>query len=388
MTEPVFWDRTRAQTDDTCERSRYWLTEYRGRGVVPAARPVYFDFGSLIAAAHHSVRSGAADAGAAARKAEGLAYEAGLRAAPAALTPAERAVRASELACLAGALIEGFYMPGGPWDLLMQDYRVVHSEVELTLDHAPGVRFGCRPDLVLQRLADGAYGYPDDKTTGNLDKDWWDQWETDVQLQSGARAIREKLGYDITFVMVIAHYKGYRYKDEYRSPLVYGYRNQGMSGLPLYTGKRPHEWRGWDRFAVWEEMGYAAWVRQMPLQELMANFAFTRPIAIREDLVNAWLAQRAMREKEIARASDLLLLLEKQIDRGVVTGEARDHILDEAFRQNFKACTPFRRAPCPYREACFLPHVNADPLKSNLYTWREPHHDTDPLYAVSPPDRD
>ncbi len=31
----IFWDRSRAQTDDTCERSRYYLTGYKGRGIAP-----------------------------------------------------------------------------------------------------------------------------------------------------------------------------------------------------------------------------------------------------------------------------------------------------------------------------------------------------------------
>ncbi len=380
----IFWDRSRAQTDDTCERSRYYLTGYKGRGIVPVQRPVYFDFGSIIAQAHHEVRSEQSDAGAAARKAEGLAYEATIRSFTGNLFAEEgQAEReAAENACLAGGLITGFYAPGGLWDSLMEDYEVAHAEVELTLEHAPGITFGCRPDLVLRRKADGAYGYPDDKTTGDFSAAWWSQWETDVQLQSGARVIKEKLGYDITFVMVLAHYKGYRSK-EYglQSPLVYGYRQRAEPGMggTKYLGKRPREWKGWEKFFVPQEMGYADWITRLPKEELAANFAMTRPIAIRPDLVDQWFAQRAAREQEIADATE-------QLQEAQGEGFDPEIILNASFRQNFKSCTPRRGSPCAYKDVCFLPHVNADPLKSGLYGWRMPHHDTDPLFKVAPPE--
>lgn len=378
----IFWDRSRANADDTCERARFYLTALKGRGIVPINRPLYFDFGSIIANAHHRVRSGAADAAQVAREVEGQAFEATLRAEssnPDAL-PQEIQLKARENACLASALIEGFYVEGGMWDLLMEDYEVAHTEVELTLEHEPGVVFGCRPDLVLRRKSDGAYGYPDDKTTVDLSVDWWKQWDTDVQLQSGARAIKESLGYDISFVMVLAHYKGYRSKKYgLTSPLVYGYKSQPEPGMgqPRYVGNRPSSWKGWDKFAVYAEMGPAEWVRQMPREDLMANFAMTRPIAIREDLTAAWLAQRAMREREIDKAM-------KDIQEA--SPEDAEWLLNKHFRQNFKACSPRRLAPCAYRDVCFLDHVKEDPIASKLYDWRQPHHDTDPLYQVAVPE--
>ena len=44
----LYIDRSRVETDWTCRRARWWLTEYSQTGIVPASPPYYFFFGDLI----------------------------------------------------------------------------------------------------------------------------------------------------------------------------------------------------------------------------------------------------------------------------------------------------------------------------------------------------
>ena len=41
-------DRTRIEADWTCPRKRYWLTEYEGRGIVPAVKAKALVLGIVV----------------------------------------------------------------------------------------------------------------------------------------------------------------------------------------------------------------------------------------------------------------------------------------------------------------------------------------------------
>lgn len=48
-------DRSRIERDWTCPRSRYWSTEYEGRGIAPVSGAVELEFGKAVAEDRKSV---------------------------------------------------------------------------------------------------------------------------------------------------------------------------------------------------------------------------------------------------------------------------------------------------------------------------------------------
>jgi hypothetical protein len=109
------------------------------------------------------------------------------------------------------------------------------------------------------------------------------------------------------------------------------------------------------------EGGVKKWVAEMPDHILGDQFPQAPPIFVKDDLVDNFFKQRALRETEIQAAVETM----------VEVPEDRERILNTYFKQTFSECNPYFGKPCTYLKLCHG-HVQ-EPLKEG-WSYREPHH--------------
>ena len=331
-------DRTRIEADWTCPRKRYWLTEFRGTGVVPYHQAPALRFGILV---HEGL--------------EVLTSQDDLQAALLHMQGMEEwAASSQDEQWMAEALVTGFSLV--VWPRWVDRYERIGIEQELEMEH-DGVLYMVRPDVLLRDTTSGDIWYPDFKTfTGG----WKNRkWMHALQQQLTVLACEKAVGEPITGAWVQGLNKGYVRAGKLYHPLVYGYRKQGAPGLyaTQYTLKRK---AGFERFPAMHyendtsgERGIGAWIRHLlrtEAQVVRDCFPATQPIFLNRAMMTQFLEQRTRREKEIAAATDLT-----------------------AFPQTFSACEPYF-GTCPYLECCWEPNTGQDPVGSGLYIERTPHH--------------
>lgn len=353
----IYIDRTRVETDWQCRMRRWHLTEWGTTqpgdvgGLVPEQEPYYYYFGTVLHKGLEGLLQGRD------HHAMGLwareALEAWTHPSPEA---------GEEQKCLAQGLLLGYARAVLP-DLLNR-YTVVSTEQELTVKVEEGgdtFVWMIRPDALLRDLRTGALVYLEFKTTGSKSEGWLAQWATKPQLWLGPWALEQALGEPVEQTLVQGLYKGYAYKGEWRSPLVTAYqgapivRGVGQLGQAQWSAEYK---RGWDRRPASEYPGgLEAWVEQLPLDLLQAQFPRPAPVFTNQPLFEAFLRQTHQREREIVAARG----------QGLEVREA-------LFPQNFGGCVPAFGSACPYERACWMPQVGAQPLESGYFRRREPHH--------------
>lgn len=143
----------------------------------------------------------------------------------------------------------------------------------------------------------------------------------------------------------------------------YSYARKGTP--PFSTDQISYEYKaGFQKSPVWEmAAGVKGWVAGMPDDVLVTQFPITPPIIVNEDLVEAFFAQRNIREQEIQLALSML----EDCDE-----EARQFILNTSFTQRFDQCSPAYGKGCAYKQICFGP-PSANPLEHG-FTYRKSHH--------------
>jgi hypothetical protein len=266
-----------------------------------------------------------------------------------------------EQSTLVEGLIRGFYKHAWP-RLIAQYPRILFIEQEMEYPH-DDMLFMSKPDLILSNEEGDEAIYLEYKSTASKREDWINSWDTAVQLHSTIRAVSASTGVQIERVIVQGLYKGYESYGKQSSPFCYAYKKTGQP--PFVPDQVQYEYRyGFKRYPTWElPGGLKVWVASMPEEVLVNQFPQTPPIFINDELVNAFFRQRALREKEIATALDVLS-----------TAEDPEHIqfvMDKSFPQRFDQCQPGWGKPCTFRKIC---HGNIpDPLKSG-FAKREPHH--------------
>ncbi len=349
-------DRTRIVQDWTCPRSRYWLTEYAGTGIVPA-RPGYeLSLGDLTHQGLARLLRGEAVAPVA--TALGDTLRASLEPEGLEGDDWEQArVYQAEQGCLLEGLLKGWHSHVLP--ILTRDYTIVAIEQELCYHHEEMI-FMARPDLIVRDRERGSYWYIEWKTTSYVKDDWFRRWDDSPQVMSVCRPVQETLGIELSGMIVWALAKGTRSYGRQQSPLCYGYRRMGQP--PLVPTQYRHDYAaGWTRFPAWDH-GVDRWLTFLMEHEVLGNlFPQTGPILIRPHLVEAFFAQASWREQQIAAARSHPACE----DQG---------ILDRMFPQHFDRCLPIAGFPCPYRDCCHVKPVGEDPLGSGLFVRRVPHH--------------
>ncbi len=347
---PIIFSQNRRAVDHKCHRARYWYTLFDGRGVVAKDEAQALTFGDVVHQAIATLHRGATPL-------DAVVAEVRSRLS---LMPPGRS--ASEFLALGEGLVRGYHRAILP--RLLQDYEVVLVEARTLYTYGDTILLSI-PDLVLRRKSDRSLWYIEYKTTGDIGKKWFEQWEKSVQLMAGVKGVEEQIGEDVQGCIVQAFYKGrWDYKAQAQSsPFIYYWEKEGKR-----VPERPDKWAGWARVPVWEEIGSEAWGAEMPLASVVAQFPQTPPIFPNRGLMENWLRQSAIREQTISNVAQVLAhgIGGLSLSKGL-----REEMMDSVFPQDFNHCTPSWGYPCDYCDACWLPHVGRDPVGSGLYVWRE-----------------
>ena len=357
------YDRSRVTCDWVCKRKRYYNYEYNQRGIVPSHTGLELFMGSCLHDALAAIaiqhQAGSVDIdliASTARKAmfESLSESKGDN-------EYEVLTFANEQAALVEGLLRGFHKH--VWPRLMAQYpTIIAVEKEMTYAH-DNLTFMARPDLVVGD-AEGNNYYVEYKSTSSKREEWINSWGTAVQLHSTIRAIESTLEISMTGVIIQGLYKGYQSYNKQNSPFCYAYKRNGNP--PFTKDEISYEYKaGFKRYPTWElPGGVKAWVDGMSPEVLADQFPQTPPIFLKQDMIDRFFAQRAIRETEIGMAHQMLAACKHDEDKQI--------ILDGSFEQNFEACSPAWGRACQYRQICHG-HV-VDPLASG-FQYRESHHD-------------
>lgn len=252
------------------------------------------------------------------------------------------------------------------WPALMAEYEVVDTEKWIEYDCPGGFRFRARQDLLLRNKFDNHLAYIDYKNTSSNQPQWIKSWAKSVQLHSSMYAMRKSMEIDIQRAIVIGLYKGYNDKKNniQRSVFNYGYVNREFQMSPEYSYEYKRS-RGWEMFSTIDEFDgdLSNWVDGMATPLLTEQFPMTGPIFPRDDIAEKWFRQQLIREAEVA---DAMQLLQTATDI-----ETIQRVLDKYFRQNFSHCDPSYGYSCEFKELCWQPWVEADPLGSGLFKRHE-----------------
>lgn len=265
---------------------------------------------------------------------------------------------AYEQSTLVEGLLRGFFKHS--WPRLMEQYpTILYIEQEMEFRH-DGLVFMSKPDLVVEDK-EGNVVYVEYKSTSSKKEGWVNSWATAVQLHSTIKAIKATTGRDVGVVKVQGLYKGYESYGKQSSPFCYAYRRNGNP--PFTKEEVRYEYAaGFKRYPTWEMAGgVKQWVEAMPENVLGDQFPEVPPIFIKEDLVDAFFRQRAVREREIDLAKELMKW----------NPEAKEEILNTAFPQRFDQCHPYFGKPCTYLRIC---HGGVQDHLKEGYEYRIPHH--------------
>ena len=326
-----YTDHSRTVTDQTCPTARYWEYEYQGRGLAPIEKDIALSFGSTIAEAAQAIREGEPT----------RLYHGGL-----------------PWSALYMGLTEAYRTR--IWPKWQEQYALVATEVECELLLSPDVTYQARPDAIVKRLSDETYWYIQDKTSSLSPENFSNGWDKLAELHATAKAIEHSLGLKISGAYVQGWYKGYQKTGTLYSPLAYCWLKPGQPGVG--KPQPSFEYRpGWPRVPI-TELDVAAWVKSLPEPVIQQQFPVTAPILIRRDLADRYLGQVLRREL------DIKLML------GDVKMTEEEKRLK--FPQHFSHCDEFSkyRRPCTFRDCCWAPSVQRDPIVSQMFVWREGHH--------------
>jgi hypothetical protein len=349
----VVVDRTRIEADWKCPRKRYWLTEYKGHGIVPARAAPALNLGIVV---HEGLEVLTDQDGGIQAACE---YIEQLEAWPLLTTEQQQLCR---------SLLWGFGKV--VWPDWLQHFDKVAVEQELEMEHQ-GVVYMMRPDLLLREKTTGDLWYPDFKTYAAA---WGNRkWMHALQQQLTVLACEKATGERMAGAWVQGLYKGSMRNGKLYHPLMYGYRKHGSPGLypTQYSIKRKP---GFERFPTTEFQGTAAipttgiegwieWLNVTDSSVVAGCFPRTQPIFVNHEMMQDFLRQRGEREKIIASFAE-------RVREGVCTEQEG---LDSIFPQNFSECEA-QWGACPYLECCWNKQVRKDPVRSGMYTSRVPHH--------------
>ena len=343
----IFIDRSRVALDNRCKRARFWCNEYKGRGIVPDGSDYALSFGS----ATHEVLAHV-NRGERVHDALHLVFPSFRERVQNVLSPQ----KLEEQWSLLSGLIHGYVRLILPQ--FLEEYEIYSVEGECELEIAPQVTLVATPDLILRRKSDGTLWYVEYKTTKLATGRWVASWSRSIQAMAGALTVEKSVGEPLAGYIILGLYKGYDKEGQTRSPFTYWFRDKHGQESPKWKTEAVD-------VPVWERVGgVARAVEEMDVDLLANQYPQTPPLFVNRRLVDRWLKQLLIRERQIAAA------------RGdeAFSDEA---LMDLVFPQNFDACEPAIGMSCPYRSLCFSPRGEEEPF-SQGFKWREPHHVGDP----------
>ena len=365
----IFYDRSRVTTDWRCPQSRFLGYEWGGTGLAEETLALELYTGTVLHDGLAAIVAGAdidQIAGAANEQMKQALLGSGEG------TDYDRDTYASEQAALAEGLLRGYHKH--VWPMFRVQYpEVVAIEKELIYNHdmfqgeevknQPRFKFMAKPDLIV-RDTEGQLWYVEYKSTSSAKDTWVNSWNMAVQLHSTIKAVEAEVGEKVTGVIVQGLYKGYVSYGKQNSPFCYAYHKPGNPPFTKDLWSYAYA-PGYKKYPVWERPGGVKdWVENMPEDVLTDQFPTSPPIFIKDELVEAFFRQRAVRESEIAMAA-------KAMQNPELSPEIKQEIMDMSFPQRFDQCQPSFGKACQFRRIC---HGNVqDPLAQG-FTRRQPHH--------------
>lgn len=258
------------------------------------------------------------------------------------------------------------------------EYRVVavEPEIQTTLYENSHYRviLQSRPDIIAERLCDGALLQWELKSSKSITSGWVKGWEHNLQLVGQQLAVIQWArdnGRDESQVggaCIEALLKGRRERDKdtgtyrHQSPLIYAYVQRG-DGL-IVADQLSASWkRGWKKELVSKYQPLEEWLWSLPVEDVVSKIVVVPPIKPSqydiEQAAEQWgLAAIANHEQA--------LLIHKEGD-----SDSRASLLNQYFDQNTEHC--WRLGKCQFYELCWSPTASADPLGSG-FKMREPNH--------------
>ncbi len=376
-------DRSRTETDNSCERKLYWGYYAGGRGLTPVGGKFDLEFGKAIHAHVEGVPETEHSLTAVGETLDTVETPDGWNA-------------FHEAAALYDGLTKTYTRFLQPQ--LEAEYDVVGSEVEMTMELAPGIFWMSRLDGILRRKADGLYFVLECKTTSYPD-DLMKQSRTNFQLLMECEALRRwlaerhflKHGLDsyldkapppfpqVGGAVLLVFNKGTRReatkweqehgRSGYRrlSPFTYVYGKSLADGSMEYqldyTSKKGFECIPTWTIPGWYDILLANWPQVAKLQVQLwpsVDFDEVRTASVIRQIVS--------RERRLAHYKAQAAALP-------VDSSQQEVLVDANFSQNFGNCLNDGgyRKQCPFYSCCFSPNVARDPL-SNGYEERVPNH--------------
>ncbi len=397
MKDIRYVDRTRIIQYRRCPRSRYWMTEYQGIGIVPKALSIPLTTGTHVhAGADPLFRNAMAgqELDIEAAVAVGLdGYWRDVTARGFDLEENEVAAEvAKEQAALTEALIRLMGMKVVPW-LLADGYKILAVELECEWEIAPGLVMMGRPDAVMlhepteeihllslktkkswDSRADKANSHDDQgiSETVCFEADNKEAWEKYTELGFNGRKVQ---------AVVMPHLlKGDRRKDKVTGqytqacPLIRGWRQEnrgetrhahsyqwkdefGTRKLAMNGGSK------WESFNAWEQPGGVKWwmeqlatgtIQPEAGDPLAQSVMIPTPYYRQEADIESWKEQVRQQEIEISCHLELPL--------------------DTVFPQYRHSC--HYPGDCSYLDLCYgPPQMAEDPMATERFMWRIPHHE-------------
>lgn len=348
----ILTDRSRTTEDWKCKRKRWWAYEFAGIGLTSEVLKLELFLGTILhdGLAAIAVQHPDVDINKIAELAHDTVFQ----------TLAEDGDEESahEQACLVEGLLRGFYKHAWP-RLMAQFPRIVAVEQEMVYDVDERLRFMSRPDLLLED-AEGQLWYIEYKSTSSKKDQWINSWSYAIQVHSSVKAIEQTLGRPVAGVIVQGLYKGYESYGKLSSPFCYAYKRNGNP--PFTKDAIAFEYtKGMFRTPIWELAGGVGQaIEAMPEHILSEQFPCSPPIFVKDEMVETFFRQLALREAEIELAKNFMASTEEGLGA-----------LDVTFPQNFEACNPGWGKPCEFLALCHS--GKGDPFTRG-YQERVPHH--------------
>jgi len=433
----IFTSRSRFETFLQCPRRGYWNYLHGGRGVTLAGSNIALSTGSAvheglaamfrelkakpnIKALPHATALGIASALTSMFKIGDYQREEGEE------HSYQEYVGAEQKALVEGLLWCFAYQVAPDW---IERYNIVDVEREerRKISNNPEIWLEGKIDLVLEEKSTGDLYVVSFKTSSSLDSRLVDSYRYDIQgvseswlleqriAETNQRLMENSLKYveddiipievhraavayneailraikpqKVAGVIMCVLLKNRRYervkgsgKWETLSPLIKGYRKLVGSDIEY-----AHSWqysnsanfsgksilgKGWEPFDIWDsyEGGIKEWVAAIaageiqPEERVLAQQIWQQTYYRNDRQMGDWLDQHQAMEEEFV-----------PFFNGDFEFSSLEAKLNNKFWQNRKACMYPRK--CDYLAICDSAQVEADPIGSGLYEWREPHHE-------------
>ena len=359
-----FVDRSRVETQWACPRKRFYNYHYNGKGIVPAGESTHLLFGKAI---HYLVEHCDKD----------IAVNPDLDQLllTTEITPDNHQVSDEWRSLYSGMqlVFNTYVLPK-----LLDEYDVVSSELETTMNLTSEIMWMCRWDKVIHRKSDGLWFILEIKTSSWLDK-LMKQASTNFQLLMEIEAMHrhyqlsaEQLGGAILLVFDKGQSKRAstaersRGFDGYRrlSPFTYWYKKDLANGTTNYSLGYA---AGYQRTPVWTIPGWQEILLENFLEEAKAQVQLWPSVSFDSERTADVIEQVVENEQRLQHF---------ELQR-VQYPELEGKLMNQLFSQNFGNCNNDSGygKPCSYQACCFSPNISRDPVASGEYEERTVNHE-------------